>query len=110
MLLNAKAVQLANLEVLCRLLATTAHDFILNNLTLIEGAQSSTLNRGNMDEYVLAAAFRLNESVALGRVEPFYGSCCHLRLLASYFARLTLLIGGAPEKIAPRVLGVNDGS
>ena len=56
--------RLTNLEVLCRFLAAVAYDFILNDLVFVEGAQSRTLDGGNMHEYVLATALRLNESVS----------------------------------------------
>src|SRR6266511_837441 len=69
-------------EVVCRFLAAIADDFILNDLPFIEGAQSRSLDGGNMDEHVFAAPLRLNESVALGRIEPLHGSCRHLELLA----------------------------
>jgi hypothetical protein len=47
----------------------------LNDLSLIEGAQSRTFDRGNVNENVLAAALRLNESVplALLRQHPILG-------------------------------------
>ena len=56
----------ADLEIVCRFLPEIAHNFILDDLSFIEGAQSRAFDRGNMDEYVLAAALRLNESVPLG--------------------------------------------
>src|SRR6266446_1716736 len=72
----------ADLEVFGGLLAPIAGNFVLNDLPLVESAQAGTLDRGNVDEHVLAAALRLNESVALGRVEPLHGSGSHLGLLA----------------------------
>src|SRR5262249_34751603 len=51
------------------------------DLTLVESAQAGTLDSGNVDEYVLAAALRLNKSVAFGRIKPFHSSCCHVHLL-----------------------------
>src|SRR6266478_1589753 len=71
-----------NLEVFGRFLSTIAHDFVLNDLAFIEGAQSCTFDSGNVDEHVLAAALRLNETISLGRIEPFHGPCSHRRLLA----------------------------
>src|SRR6266496_3834990 len=72
----------ADLEVFGGLLAPIAGNFVLNDLPLVESAQAGTLDRGKVDEHILAAALRLNESVALGRVEPLHSSCGHLRLLA----------------------------
>src|SRR5262249_29258103 len=46
-----------------------------------ERVQAGTLDRGDMDEYVSAAALRLNESIALRRIEPFHGACSHHGLL-----------------------------
>src|SRR5438045_8721060 len=72
----------ADLEVFRRFLPAVADDFILDGLPLIEAAQSGSLDSRNVDEHVLAAALRLNESVTLGRVEPLYGPGSHHRLLA----------------------------
>jgi len=76
-----------DLEVLGRFLPAIAHDLILHDLPLIEGAQSGTLDRGNMDEHVLAATLRLNESISFGRIEPLDRPFGHLRLLALYPAQ-----------------------
>jgi hypothetical protein len=40
-----------------------------NLVTLVEGEDTSRLERSGMDEDVLSAAFRLDEAKALGRVE-----------------------------------------
>src|SRR5712691_11053181 len=77
--------RLADFEVFRRFLPAVAHDFILNGLPLVEGAQSRALDRGNVHEYVLAAALRLNEAITLGRVEPLHGTGSHRRLLALRF-------------------------
>src|SRR5262245_1757635 len=76
--------QLADLEVFCRLLATVADDFILNGLPFIERTQAGPLDRRNMNKHILAATLGLNESIALGRIEPLHGACGHRRLLAFY--------------------------
>src|SRR5262249_24097452 len=72
----------AHFKGFCRFLPAIAHHFVLNDLPLIESAQSSTFDGGNVDEHILAAPLRLNESVALGRVEPLHGSRGHRCLLA----------------------------
>src|SRR5262245_45919918 len=74
-----------DLEVLRRFLATIADDFVLDGLPFVESAQSCALNRRNVNEHVLAATLRLNESVALGRVEPLHCSLRHLAVLACCF-------------------------
>src|SRR5215475_588541 len=68
-------------EILRRLLAAVADQLVLDHLTFVERAQAGALDRGDMDEYVFAAVLRLNESIALGRVEPFHGASSHLGLL-----------------------------
>jgi hypothetical protein len=40
-------------EVVCRFLPAIAHDFILNDLPLVEGAQPRALDCRNVDEHVL---------------------------------------------------------
>jgi hypothetical protein len=54
-------------EVLCRFLPAIAHDFILNNLPLVEGAEPRALDY--VDEYVPAPTLGLDESIALRGVE-----------------------------------------
>src|SRR5690242_11103741 len=78
----------ADLKVFGRFLAAIAHNFILDDLTLIKRAQACPLDGRNVNEHILAAALRLNESVAFGWVEPLHGSSSHHRLLASVLAKL----------------------
>src|SRR5262245_20687225 len=68
-------------EIVRRLLAAVADNLVIDDLTFVERAQACALDRGDMDEYVSAAALRLNETVALRRVEPFHGAGSHLGLL-----------------------------
>src|SRR5262249_49053167 len=69
----------ARFEIVRRLLAAVADVF--DHLTLVERVQAGTLDRGDMDEYVSAAALRLNESIALRRIEPFHGA---VAIMASF--------------------------
>jgi hypothetical protein len=69
-------------QIVRRLLATVADDFVFDDLTFVEGAQAGAFDGGDMDEYILAAALGLDESVALRRVEPFDGASRHRGLLA----------------------------
>src|SRR5262249_36456423 len=69
------------LEILRRLLAAVADHFVFDRLTLVESGQAGALDRGDMDEYVFAAALGLNEPVALRRVEPLHGASSHHGLL-----------------------------
>src|SRR5262245_55101061 len=71
----------SDLEVLRGLSAAIGNDFIRDRLALIEGAQAGTFDGGNMDKNVLAAALRLNETVAFCGVKPLDSSGRHRRLL-----------------------------
>ena len=42
-------------KVICRFLPAIAHDFILNNLSLVEGAQPRAFDCRNVDEHVPAS-------------------------------------------------------
>jgi len=46
----------------------------------IERAQSSALDRGDVDEHVFAASLRLDKSIALGWIEPLHGAARHFDL------------------------------
>jgi hypothetical protein len=50
-------------------------------VTLIEGAQASALDGGDVNEHILAAVVRLNKPKALGPIEPLYHACRHFNLL-----------------------------
>ena len=70
-----------NLEVLRRGLAAVGYFLVFDNLPLIEGGKTGSLDRGNVDEHVLTTtALRLDETVALGRVEPFHCTLSHLAI------------------------------
>ena len=60
-------------------LATVAHFFVAHLGTLIEAAQSRFFDGRDVHEDILAAAVGLNESISLGRVEPFHSTCRHVR-------------------------------
>src|SRR5215212_5620572 len=53
---------------------------IRNLLTLAQAAHTGALERGGVHEHVLAAAVRLNESVALDLVIPLHGPGVHREL------------------------------
>jgi len=62
-----------DLEIHRRCFSAVLFDLILDLLPFIERTQSSALDCGDVDEHVLAAtALRLNESIALGRIEPLH--------------------------------------
>src|SRR6516225_5761176 len=68
-------------EIVRRFLAAITDNLIFDHLTLVERTQAGTLDSGDMDEHVSAAVLGLNESIALGRVEPFDDASSHHRLL-----------------------------
>jgi hypothetical protein len=47
-------------------------------LPLIETSEPSALRRRDVNEDILAAVLRHDETVTLGRIEPFHGTCRHL--------------------------------
>ena len=71
------AMALPDLQVFRRFLAAVSDNFVFDLLALIEGAQASALNRRDVHEHILAARLRLDESVALRRVEPLHSTGSH---------------------------------
>src|ERR1700716_1434200 len=65
-------------QILRRSLPLVGHFLIAHLCTLIECAEPSFLDRGDVHEHILAAVIGLNESIALCRVEPLHRSGCHL--------------------------------
>src|SRR5258708_15806584 len=59
-------------------LAALAHHVVGELLALVEIAHSRALDRGNMDEHVLSAIRRLDESEALLRIEKLHGAFSHV--------------------------------
>src|SRR4051812_28145415 len=80
-----------DLQVLSRVLTAIVHEFILNSLALIQSAQAGTFDRRDVDEHILASTLRLNESIALGWIEPFHVPSRHRRLRSSSKRTRTLL-------------------
>jgi hypothetical protein len=56
---------------------TVGNDVERNLLALIEALHAGAFDRADMHEYVLPAALRLNESIALLAIEPFHCSLHH---------------------------------
>src|SRR5260370_4324049 len=65
-------------QILRRSLPLVGHFLIAHLCTLIECAEPSFLDHGDVHEHILAAVIGLNESIALCRVEPLHRSGCHL--------------------------------
>jgi hypothetical protein len=57
------------------------HNLERDTLTFSELTQAGAFNGADMDEHILAAAFGLDESITLLRVEPFHCSVAHGTLL-----------------------------
>src|SRR5215813_10059170 len=72
--------RLLNLEIHRRCFPAVLFDLILEVLPFVEGAHSSALDRGDVDEYVFAACLWLNKSVTLRRIEPLHGAARHFDL------------------------------
>ena len=73
--------------------AANCSDLILEVLPFIERAQSSALDRGDVDEYVFAACLRLNKSVTFRRIEPWAISISQVTILDN-----VILIGNLVAK------------
>src|SRR3984893_13664337 len=65
-------------QLLRRILPLVGHFLIAHLCTLVECAEPSSFDRGDMHEHILAAVIGLNESIAFCRVEPLHRSSCHL--------------------------------
>src|SRR5436305_4400519 len=70
-----------NLEVFGRGLAAIGNLFVLDGLPFIECRKTSFLNCRNVNEHVLATVAGLDESIALGRIEPLHRTFSHSRRL-----------------------------
>src|SRR5271165_2389417 len=75
--INRPGPRLCDLEVLGGRLAAIGDEFVLDHLSLVEGAQAGALDRGDVDEHVLVSRRRPDEAVALSRIEPFDGALLH---------------------------------
>src|SRR4051794_37356604 len=63
----------------------------------MERAQSGSLHGRDVDEYVVRAVSRLNESIALLGVKPLYCSVCHCRLLQMRSAAIQHWVAGQSQ-------------
>src|SRR5476651_1992074 len=68
---------LGRLEVHGRRPAALGGDFVGDLLALVQAVHSRALDGADMDEHVLAAVVRLDESETLGGVEPLDGAFGH---------------------------------
>ena len=56
----------------------TGHEFVFDLLSFVESRQARLFDGGNVDEGVLGAVARLDESISLCWIEPFYRSGGHV--------------------------------
>src|SRR6478752_7459000 len=68
-----------------RKVSSSARDFLVfDDLPLIETAEAGSFDRRDVDKHISAAAtLRLNEPIALGRIEPLHGAFRHYLLQAT---------------------------
>jgi hypothetical protein len=93
--------RLADPQVFRRRLALV-RDFVIAHLgTLIEAAKARSFDGRDMDENVLAAVVRLNEAVALGRVEPLH--CTHRHVEFSINRKHSNTLTQCEQKESPSV-------
>jgi len=67
-----------NLKILRRCFALIRDFLVLDRLTLIQAAEAGSLDRRDMNEYILAAALRRDKPISLLRIEPLYGALSHV--------------------------------
>ena len=78
---------LKDLQIHCRAFPIPSGLKLVGNLLIfIKPSESSTLNRGNVYENILAAIFRLDETIPFCWVEPFDCTSRHLILLCGAVA------------------------
>jgi hypothetical protein len=70
-------IRLKRLDVLGSRAFLALSDLKLNLLSFSQRLEAGALNRGMMDENVLAAIFRADETEALAVVKPLDGACNH---------------------------------
>src|SRR3984893_17725301 len=93
-----------NLEVLSRSFAPVRDFLVFDDLPLIETAEAGSFDRRDVDEHIFtAAALRLDEPIALGRIEPLHGAFRHYLLQAT--SRRAKIIARPKRKGAPKGAG-----
>ena len=90
-LAGTKTKSALNLEVLSRSFAPVRDFLVFDDLPLIETAEAGSFDRRDVDKHISAAAtLRLNEPIALGRIEPLHGAFRHY-LLQATLRRATII-------------------
>src|SRR5258707_9029638 len=68
---------LSDLEVFRGSLAAVGDELVLDRLSLVEGAEASALDGGDVNEHIVVPARGLDEPIALSRIKPFDGAFLH---------------------------------
>src|SRR6478752_2283140 len=90
-LAGTKTKSALNLEVLSRSFAPVRDFLVFDDLPLIEAAEARSFDRRDVDEHIFTAAtLRLDEAIALGRIEPLHGAFRHY-LLQATLRRATII-------------------
>jgi hypothetical protein len=76
-LASAQPESALNLQVLGWGFTFVRDFFVFDHLPFIKTAEPGSLDRRNVDENVFAASLRLNEAVALLRIEPLHRTFSH---------------------------------
>ena len=83
-LAGTKTKSALNLEALSRNFAPVRDFLVFDDLPLIETAEAGSFDRRDVDEHIFTAAtLRLDEPIALGRIEPLHCASRHSLLLKS---------------------------
>lgn len=69
---------LAYPQVFCRSFSLICHFLVAHFVTLIQAAEASSFDRGDVHENILAAVVRLNEAETLRWIEPLNGTYSHV--------------------------------
>src|SRR6202521_2972166 len=90
-----------NLEVLSRSFAPVRDFLVFDDLPLIETGEAGSFDRRDVDEHIFTAAtLRLDEPIALGRIEPLHGAFRHYLLHATL--RRATIIARPKRKRTPK--------
>jgi hypothetical protein len=90
-LAGPKTKSALNLEVLSRSFAPVRDFLVFDDLPLIKTAEAGSFDCRDVDKHISAAAtLRLNEPIALGRIEPLHGTFRHY-LLQATLRRATII-------------------
>src|SRR5262249_49329025 len=70
-------LSLLDFEILRGCFSAVLDEFVLNGLSLVQGAKSGAFDRRDVHKHILPAFLGLDEAIALRRIEPLYGALRH---------------------------------